>query len=564
MAVFTITAVDTSGIQPFIFGSNRLQENIGASELVRLATGQWALDALADGASGHHNVLNSTKTTLNDEYRIESDESAHAAEVLYAGGGNIVALFRSSAAARDFARKLTRKLLEDAPGLSIFIAHHDNIDWDKSALSRILQNLLGKELAKHKAAAQPSFRSLGLGVTAACESTGLAASRTTAEEHRGVSLKLSNDEATRLISSGVAEKLVSRDLATHRLTRLFEDQLCDTPYSCRFPSDMDKLGRIKGEESYVAVVHADGNGVGRRIQKIAGDHSMPQDNRRFILAVRDFSRQLDGAANKALLTVVLTLLRSISWNEELSAWMIAGKIPLVEKYLPFRPLVFGGDDVTFVCNGQLGIGLAAIYLGEYERQTEMRSGSNSYLKDLHACAGVAIVKSHYPFARAYKISESLVRSAKLYIKEKYKEQKDASALDWHFTAGGLSGSLTAIRAREYTLPDKRTLVMRPVLLNPESNDQDGRAWHDRVERLTLTFQDDPRWAGKRNKVKALREALRRGPREVEAFRLAFELNELPEVLPGLDLYRKNGYTGNRCGYFDAIELLDHYVPLEVG
>lgn len=28
-------------------------------------------------------------------------------------------------------------------------------------------------------------------------------------------------------------------------------------------------------------------------------------------------------------------------------------------YLPLRPLVFGGDDATFVCNGSIGVELAA-------------------------------------------------------------------------------------------------------------------------------------------------------------------------------------------------------------
>jgi hypothetical protein len=38
--------VDTSQIQPYVFGSNRLRENIGASHLVASATDGWAKDAL--------------------------------------------------------------------------------------------------------------------------------------------------------------------------------------------------------------------------------------------------------------------------------------------------------------------------------------------------------------------------------------------------------------------------------------------------------------------------------------------------------------------------------------
>jgi hypothetical protein len=107
-----------------------------------------------------------------------------------------------------------------------------------------------------------------------------------------------------------------------------------------------------------------------------------------------------------------------------------------------------------------------------------------------------------------------------------------------------------------------TLLMRPVLLRPEPGDQDGRAWFERVEKVIVTFQEDPGWRDRRNKVKALREALRAGPQAVMAFLRAFELQQLPPLLPGQNLYREDGWWGQRCGYFDAIELVDHYVRLE--
>lgn len=38
MPRLTVTAVDTTGIQNYIFGSNVLKHNVGASYLVRFAT----------------------------------------------------------------------------------------------------------------------------------------------------------------------------------------------------------------------------------------------------------------------------------------------------------------------------------------------------------------------------------------------------------------------------------------------------------------------------------------------------------------------------------------------
>src|SRR5260370_22422013 len=38
-------------------------------------------------------------------------------------------------------------------------------------------------------------------------------------------------------------------------------------------------------------------------------------------------------------------------------------------YIPFRPIVFGGDDVTFVCDCRLGLSLATAYFREFWKQS---------------------------------------------------------------------------------------------------------------------------------------------------------------------------------------------------
>ena len=43
-----VTVLDTTGIQPYIFGSNRLRENVGASYLVSQATDEWVKEVLKD------------------------------------------------------------------------------------------------------------------------------------------------------------------------------------------------------------------------------------------------------------------------------------------------------------------------------------------------------------------------------------------------------------------------------------------------------------------------------------------------------------------------------------
>ncbi|RIK33022.1 MAG: hypothetical protein DCC57_25415 [Chloroflexi bacterium] len=50
--LYTLTVVDLSGIQDYVFGSNRLAENVGASALVEQATHQWPLKLVEKMARG--------------------------------------------------------------------------------------------------------------------------------------------------------------------------------------------------------------------------------------------------------------------------------------------------------------------------------------------------------------------------------------------------------------------------------------------------------------------------------------------------------------------------------
>ena len=562
MTEIILTMLDTSGIQPYIFGSNRLQENIGASEIVYRATTLWAFDAL-DKAGLKHNVRVKDRSVgewaIDDARVLETDPNLDV-EVVYAGGGNTMLMFRLPKQAKAFTKALTARMLRDAPGLTVAV-RHIAMDWEGDKLPSKRNELL-RELAAHKQSRLPSSPFLGLSVNAVCESTGLVAVRTTEGtvevEGKEVRLKLSDEEETRLVSQEVVAKLGWRNLASKRLTEQVGESIRHANgYIYEFPSDIDKLGRIMGEESYVAVVHADGNRMGEHIAKMdEGIHwtnGIGRANRAYIEKVRTFSMAVEAASRQALQSIVTSICRNIGWNAEKKCNMVADEVPIEGHYLPFRPLVFGGDDVTFLCNAQLGLSVATAYLAEFEKAAAQHG-----LDDTHACAGVAMVKMHYPFARAYALSSQLCDSAKSYVRKEFPNQ-DQSALDWHFAISGLSGSLDAIRQREYTVSNG-SLLMRPLRLR-EGNEQDGRYWENGIAKVIETFQQDVIWTKRRNKVKGLREPLRSGPLAVASYRRNYRLQPLPALLPGDTQHCENGWSGKQCVYFDAIELLDHHVPL---
>lgn len=533
--------VEATGIQTYIFGSNQLTQNIGASELVQQATTDWVYEALPSP----HNVV--PDDTEPDKWKI-TDQSLRSdgllAEVVYAGGGNAMVLFASAddpqSGAKAFTQRLTRKALENAPGLGIVVA------WqalDSRPLKDVHQDLRQK-LALKKLNRPRNIPLLGLSVTAACKFTGAPA--------------VATDDG-RLISAEVDKKLAAKEAAENRLSRHLRDVKAA---DFEFLNDFNKMGD-KGESSYLAVIHTDGNSMGERIKRIGeicGD-----DDQAYVRELRKFSDSVGRAARSALNKTVGMLLNPNNLEQVRSGdgtdlYILGGKVPVPrgkdgKDELPFRPIVFGGDDVTFVCEGRLGLELAAKYLHEFTTEP-LADGERAFAR-----AGVAIVKSHYPFSRAYDLAEELCKSAKKRVKELEDEGEiGATVLDWHFAVGGLVLTLGQVRSREYVSELGHSLLMRPVSLDEKG--ANWRSWQTFTEILDDFLRTNGEWFGRRNKVKALRDALRAGPDAVRLF-LDTVGGELLEIKQRPDM-KKQGWQGKECGYFDAVEALDFFIPLEGG
>ncbi|MCE7987032.1 MAG: hypothetical protein DYG89_38150 [Caldilinea sp. CFX5] len=403
-----------------------------------------------------------------------------------------------------------------------------------------------EKLSKRKAERERSQPLLGLGVTAACQSTGLAANHEQAEP---------GGETKLLISSQVKAKWDNNGPATSRLNKELGDLLSD---HYQFPLDFDDLGRSKGDFSYIAVVHADGNGMGKTLQKIIQkfENQIGIDaNRELIKRIRAFSKAVNKAGAAALRAVVEEV---VHWSEQSSSNKSGNTVQEHKDKLKLslRPIVFGGDDVTFVCDGRIGLKAAQIFLDAFCKQSIPDADGNKQLG--RAAAGVAIVKTHYPFARAYQLSEQLCKNAKNVF------DRRAPAIDWHLAQSGLFGDLNDIRQREYDEVRgsdgkiKSTLLMRPLIMS----DNPVGEWHTWQNFVSLlkTFQnaglkDVQEWP--RNKVMQLRDAIRRGPVAVETFTAGYK--KLPEIDPTDSQHINTGLIGRRSVYFDAIEMIEQEV-----
>jgi len=551
-----VTILDSAGIQPYIFGSNKLRENIGASYLVKQAAGDWAKEALEVLEKKYKQPIyfpDLDKVAASAKPYI--DEGSLIAELIYAGGGNTVLLFSEMKYAKEFIQILSKRILKDAPSINLIAVHKEDFDWDAESLYEAIDHLMKNELDQKKQQRIPSSPLLGLGVTADCRSTRLVAVDMSANHG-------TPQDSDYLISREIIAKLdaVSKNNRQPANQKLIEELFSKTKLQekgLEIPLDVDDMGQTKGESSYIAIVHADGNSMGERFQNIGLTST---SNRDYITSIRNLSHSINEAGKTALTDVLNILIDSIDEVEQDGRIVkkIKGEITLKDNYLPFRPIVYGGDDVTFICNGRLGLELSALYLERFARQT-VSDG-----KLLTACAGVSVVKTHYPFARAYELSEALCRNAKQFLKKENK--KEASALDWHLAASGLIGSIGEIREREYKV-SSGDLTMRPVLINEA--DYEWRTWQglkkviDSLNMGNWKDKDGNDVNVNRNKIIALREVLRKGSEATKEFLDAYQIPNLP-VYPksgcDIDALSLNGWLGE-CGYFDAIEAMEFYVSL---
>ncbi|MEX0914940.1 MAG: hypothetical protein WD397_06630 [Wenzhouxiangellaceae bacterium] len=174
----------------------------------------------------------------------------------------------------------------------------------------------------------------------------------------------------------------------------------DAHHTVRFPME---------RRSHVALVHADGNGMGQVLRKL---HQVLRDlnSGDYIRMFRYFSDGLAAATSAAAADASADLLAAA--NDK--------------KVVPARPLVLGGDDLTLLIRDELAIGFAEKFLLAFEQQTEALlrdlveqapENTRDALREalpphLSACAGIVFMKPAQPFAACHTISESLCKRAK--------------------------------------------------------------------------------------------------------------------------------------------------------
>lgn len=536
--------MECGSIQNYIFASNRLKEAIGGSYLVKQATETFVHKALERVCPGRFET-HWASTSGQASPLLITEQPEVEAEILYTGGGNALVLTQKRSTAVELVKTLGSILLGRAPGLTLFAAISAFNPAESGSLGQAMQAAQSR-LENLKEQTSPGMRLEGLGITRPCATTGRAATIAYRETYN-------EQQTVQYLSGGAAAK---REAALQAAARASQDFPFVLQHGYRFPSDLDELGGREGNR-HMAVVHIDGNQLGLRLQAIIRQTQLSIKEHAAML--RSFAAAVNLAAEQAFAATLNDLIISLPSLVGQDSHLVLGESPRGEKFLPLRPLVYGGDDLTFVCEGRLGLELAARYLEYFSQYSLPGLELDGSSVALSACAGVVVARNHFPLARAYRLSEELCRSAKHASREDGEE--GSGWLDFHIIYSGSAGRLSQARRSPalYRRPWRVTAVKGTAV--------DGRSW-EVFEALTGALEKWPR-----SRAKGLREVLVDGLAATLRYleQAALRGNRLAAGSPENETAPVNNYLANLEGnggwdgsvtpLHDAIEALDFYLPL---
>ncbi len=189
-----------------------------------------------------------------------------------------------------------------------------------------------------------------------------------------------------------AEFLVARFAPTQPEKPLWPKDLSGDP-------EADPAFPFSGDRRLVAVVHADGNGMGGMLTALAA--AVRSSGPDYVSVFADFSRSLGEATEAAAERAVTEIL-----------------LPAREKeVVPARPIILGGDDLVAIVRGDLAFPFALAFLEAFEEETRTRlqrhgAWPEELRNGMTAAAGIAFVHAHHPYHLGHQLAEALCRHAK--------------------------------------------------------------------------------------------------------------------------------------------------------
>ena len=459
---YALAMYDVRSKQDFIFRTDKLQEIVGASWIIRDVFKDYLFPAAKELTNadescnkGIYSYKDNTETERCNDFSAERFEEhlkdGYIGEVVYDGGGNFLVVFKSEDVFREVTFEFTKRVMQSVGTLKVLAT--------AVPVSDGFSDYAGdceKLYAKHRIAeAEESNLSPWscLPIVQVDRKSSQPLYDYENDENSGWN-HLGSEIRGKIQTKGVRGKLTKESYA--KLKKYFEEyrrihaaetqnlNAIEENYSKMNEDILDNIVTEKGEDSLLAVVYIDGNSMGAKVQEATKNSRSYEDS---IKKLREFSKDIQATYVDA---GVEAALKAVKDDEK-----------------AFRVVVYAGDEINFIVNAHDAFDCAKNYL-EY-LQTEK--------DDASACAGIAVFHSHTPYSDVYRIAEEACESGKQCMKSA--DLKNESFIDFHICQGAIGISLEAIREHENS-----DIISRPWLIWNKDDDDALNRNQESTENIT--------------------------------------------------------------------------------
>lgn len=358
--------IELKRVQTFIFEVPRLKAMLGANALVgdtmryvlpRMIVGKGLALEWPKGL-----VHQYPDDPLNGTADPDDPAVLYANGILARDGGHFIAAFADDVMAQEFLREAEPVLAERLPG----VLYEASVGPFPAPQDRERQVIDPRETAL-----------LDLPVLQVCQETGTAPASDKHPKEPGRWQARSVTHRQKWGNDFYAGK--TKDIIGLLRPTLYPDK----EWGWKEPDDLAQLSA----GGYLALIHADGNGIGKRYNDWKAQAS----------GLDDLGKEAHGEAFFHSMRVVVR-----------RAIVDALDKTFTESYdvRPYEVLMLGGDDLLMICRADRALELACNYAAELEKYL-LADG-----KPLQVAIGVAIAQDAYPLHRLHELAEALAGSAK--------------------------------------------------------------------------------------------------------------------------------------------------------
>ena len=399
------------GIQSFIFQTNKLKDIVGASLLVEEAC----------------------TTLFEKEFMKDADGHFLDGEKIIGAAGNIKFIFHTKEACQRAVLLFPKRVMEHAPGITI-----------SQAVVHLEEELEEKHSEDRKRALEELEKLLRAQRNKQSKSLLYGQMCMKRSGETGLPLRVRVNKVTHkdeLMDEGCMAKLDAVEHPTEGQVSLYKN-LCSE--SVMYFDNLN-VSNMTGDNSWLAIIHADGNGLGQVVAEIGEKGSYKGKE----ISLSRFSKQL----NEATVDAAKKACEAVKGSDG--------------KNLLIRPVVIGGDDLTVICRADKAIPFVREYMKAFEENTTKMN------VPLSACAGIAFIKSSYPFYYGYELAEMLCGEAKKDAKseemKKANDDKIPSCLMFHKVQSSFVEDYETIKRKELTPCAGHSFCFGPYYLTGQTN-----------------------------------------------------------------------------------------------